>query len=47
MGRGIKWISYLVGTSETTRASSFNKEENLFNPLLSRLMDEDGSLLVS
>lgn len=45
--RGIKWISYLVGTSETTRASSFNKEENLFNEWLSGLIDGDGSLLVS
>ena len=42
-----KFISYLVGTSETTRASSFKKEENLFNEWLSGLIDGDGSLLVS
>lgn len=45
--RGRKFISYLVGTSETTRASSFNKEENLFNEWLSGLIDGDGSLLVN
>jgi ubiquinol-cytochrome c reductase cytochrome b subunit len=42
-----KNISYLVGTSETTRAASFGKEENLFNEWLSGLIDGDGSLLVS
>ena len=42
-----KYISYLVETSETTRASSFGKEENLFNEWLSGLIDGDGSLLVS
>jgi len=42
-----KNISYLVGTSETTRATSFGKEENLFNEWLSGLIDGDGSLLVS
>jgi LAGLIDADG endonuclease len=42
-----KYISYLVGTSETTRASSFNKDENLFNEWLSGLIDGDGSLLIS
>lgn len=42
-----KNISYLVGTSETTRASSFGKEENLFNEWLSGLIDGDGSLLVN
>jgi hypothetical protein len=40
-------ISYLVGTSETTRVSSFSKEENLFNEWLSGLIDGDGCLLVS
>ena len=42
-----KYISYLVGTSETTRASSYNEEENLFNEWLSGLIDGDGSLLVN
>lgn len=42
-----QYISYLVGTSETTRASSYRKEENLFNEWLSGLIDGDGSLLVS
>jgi hypothetical protein len=42
-----KYKSYLVGTSETTRASSFSKNENLFNEWLAGLIDGDGSLLVS
>jgi len=42
-----KYISYLVETSETTRASSYRKEVNLFNEWLSGLIDGDGSLLVS
>jgi LAGLIDADG endonuclease len=42
-----QYISYLVGTSETTRASSFGKEENLFNEWLSGLIDGDGSLLIN
>lgn len=42
-----KYISYLVGTSETTRASSYGKEENLFNEWISGLIDGDGSLLVN
>jgi len=45
-----KFISYLVGTSETTRVSSYpryEKEENLFNEWLSGILDGDGSLLVS
>jgi len=42
-----KCISYLVETSETTRASSFGKEENLFNEWLSGIIDGGGSLLVS
>jgi LAGLIDADG endonuclease len=42
-----QYISYLVGTSETIRASSFRKEDNLFNEWLSGLIDGDGSLLIS
>jgi Cytochrome C and Quinol oxidase polypeptide I/LAGLIDADG endonuclease len=42
-----KYISYLVGTSETTRASSYGKEENLFNEWLSGLIDGTGSLLIN
>ena len=42
-----KFISYLVGTSETTRASSFNYKDRLFNEWLSGLIDGDGSLLIS
>lgn len=42
-----KYLSYLVGTSETTRASSYGKEENLFNEWLSGLIDGDGSFLMS
>jgi hypothetical protein len=42
-----KYISYLVGTSETTRASSSKNEDNLFNEWLSGLIDGDGSLLIS
>jgi hypothetical protein len=38
-------ISYLVGTSETTRATSYN--DNLFNEWLSGLIDGDGSLLIN
>lgn len=42
-----KFLSYLVGTSETIRASSYNEKENLFNEWLSGLIDGDGSLLVN
>lgn len=42
-----KFISYLVGTSETTRASSLNNKDNLFNEWLSGLIDGNGSLLIS
>jgi len=42
-----KLLSYLVGTSETTRASSYKEKENLFNEWLSGLIDGDGSLLVN
>ena len=42
-----KYISYLVGTSETTRVSSLNKEDNLFNEWLGGLIDGNGSLLVN
>jgi len=39
--------SYLVGTSETIRASSYDEKENLFNEWLSGLIDGDGCFLVS
>jgi len=42
-----KLLSYLVGTSETIRASSYSEKENLFNEWLGGLIDGDGSLLVS
>ena len=42
-----KYLSYLVGTSETTRVSSERTEDNLFNEWLSGLIDGDGSLLVN
>jgi ubiquinol-cytochrome c reductase cytochrome b subunit len=39
--------SYLVGTSETTRATSFGLKETRFNQWLAGLIDGDGSLQVS
>jgi hypothetical protein len=41
------YASYLVGTSETTRAASFDENETNFNQWLAGLIDGDGSLLVS
>jgi len=41
------YSSYLVGTSETTRATSFGSKETRFNQWLAGLIDGDGSLLVS
>ena len=40
------YSSHLVGTSETTRATSFS-EKNYFNQWLAGLIDGDGSLQVS
>jgi hypothetical protein len=40
-------LSYLVGTSETTRATSFDIKETRFNQWLAGLIDGDGSLQVS
>jgi hypothetical protein len=40
-------LSYLVGTSETTRATLFSEQELHFNQWLSGLIDGDGSLQVS
>jgi LAGLIDADG endonuclease len=45
--KGRMFISYLVGTSETTRVSSYNEKENLFNEWLSGLIDGDGCFLIS
>lgn len=39
--------SHLVGTSETTRATSFSIKENRFNQWLAGLIDGDGSFQVS
>jgi hypothetical protein len=41
------YSSHLVGTSETTRATSFDKKETLFNQWLAGLIDGDGCFLVS
>ena len=40
-------VSSLVGTSETTRATSFGSNETRFNQWLAGLIDGDGSLQVS
>ena len=45
--KGRRYTSYLVGTSETTRAISFDKNEIRFNQWLAGLIDGDGCLLVS
>lgn len=44
---GRKYLSHLVGTSETTRATSYGKKETRFNQWLAGLIDGDGSLLIS
>lgn len=44
---GRRNTSHLVGTSETIRATSFDKKETLFNQWLAGLIDGDGSLQVS
>ena len=41
------YSSHLVGTSETTRATSFDSKETRFNQWLAGLIDGDGSLQVS
>jgi len=41
------YSSHLVGTSETTRATSFCSKETRFNQWLAGLIDGDGSLQVS
>lgn len=41
------YSSYLVGTSETIRATSFGLQETRFNQWLAGLIDGDGSLQVS
>ena len=41
------YSSHLVGTSETTRATSFGLKETRFNQWLAGLIDGDGSLQVS
>lgn len=42
-----RYSSYLVGTSETTRATLFSVKENYFNQWLAGLIDGDGSFQVS
>ena len=44
---GRRYSSHLVGTSETTRATSFGSKETRFNQWLAGLIDGDGCLLVS
>lgn len=44
---GRSYSSHLVGTSETTRATSYSFKETRFNQWLAGLIDGDGSLLVS
>ena len=41
------YSSHLVGTSETTRATSYDKKETRFNQWLAGLIDGDGTLQVS
>ena len=41
------YSSHLVGTSETTRATTFGSKETRFNQWLAGLIDGDGSLQVS
>ena len=45
--KGIRNKSYLVGTSETTRAKSYNKKETRFNQWLAGIIDGDGCFLLS
>lgn len=45
--KGVKLTSHLVGTSETTRATSSSKEEIIFNQWLAGLIDGDGCFLVT
>jgi hypothetical protein len=45
--KGRRYNSYLVETSETTRATLFNHTETKFNEWLAGLIDGDGSLLIS
>jgi len=44
---GRKFFSHLVGTSETTRVTSYGKKETRFNQWLAGLIDGDGTLQVS
>jgi ubiquinol-cytochrome c reductase cytochrome b subunit len=44
---GRSFSSHLVGTSETTRATSFDKKETIFNQWLAGLIDGDGCFLKS
>ena len=46
---GVRYTSHLVGTSETTRATSFGKKDKdiQFNQWLAGLIDGDGTFLVS
>ena len=44
---GLRFHSYLVGTSETIRATSFDEKNIKFNQWLAGLIDGAGSLLVS
>lgn len=45
--KGVRYSSHLVGTSETTRVTSSNTGERVFNQWLAGLIDGDGCLLVS
>ncbi len=45
--KGIRYNSYLVETSETTRATLFNNTDKNFNEWLAGIIDGDGSLLVN
>ena len=45
--KGKKYKSYLVGTSETTRVTTYGKKETRFNQWLAGLIDGDGCFLVS
>jgi hypothetical protein len=42
-----RYSSHLVGTSETTRATSFSSKDISFNQWLAGLIDGDGSLQIS
>lgn len=46
-GRSRLYSSHLVGTSETTRATSYCKKETRFNQWLAGLIDGDGTFQVS